>query len=588
MKHSLINRSIILAVIIFSIISTMIIAQIRLARNVLENNTLSSLQNMHYQVQKNINSYLYDLERILLSLSYNTSIQQYIKAQSETERILKYDEVQSVFSDITLIHNNIHGISLFDEQMDLLISYGVSFNPLVEHDPYSLSRLPTYVALYPETGDARASYCSLLYPVYDMKYDRFIGGHIGTVLLIISTQFFQQQIISGNSYYDDSIMFLIDDNGMIISTSHQRAFELLKIVNDDINDNDIIIKTSLSKNNWQLLTIMPRGIIAKDMAVITQTTLIINIVILFILIAIFYLLYRNVFHPIREVNKFMEIVSENAINEKAGSADKLRFNKIKINEFYMMANTMNQMLDSLERQKESIILKEKQYFTAVLERNRMELLAYRNQINPHFLYNTLDCIRGIALYRNAPEITEISQSLSHMFHYVVKGENYVTIAEEITHINEYAKIIGYRFQNRIKIFCQVDDLAAKIKILKLIIQPVVENSVFHGLESKPGNGLIDVCVTEGGGEVIISVMDNGVGMAYDELASLRGDIGQIMDSDDNIPSLETGIGLTNIVRRLKLFYGGDGLLSIDSGPENGTKVEIRLPMRREGTFDDEI
>ena len=119
-------------------------------------------------------------------------------------------------------------------------------------------------------------------------------------------------------------------------------------------------------------------------------------------------------------------------------------------------------------------------------RNNLEILAYRSQINPHFLYNTFECIGGMALSRDAHEVAEMSGALSQMFNYAVKEADFVSVQEELDHIAHYALIIGYRFMGRIKITVDAAPEAAGLRIPRLVLQPVVENAVFHGLEPKKG------------------------------------------------------------------------------------------------------
>jgi len=204
----------------------------------------------------------------------------------------------------------------------------------------------------------------------------------------------------------------------------------------------------------------------------------------------------------------------------------------------------------------------KENYEAALVRNQLEILAYRSQINPHFLSNTFECISGIAMSREAPEIVEMSAALSQMFSYAVKEADFVTVAEELAHIEYYALIIGYRFMGRIKINIEVEENAEQCRIPRLILQPVVENAVFHGLEPKIGEGNINMAVVVNGGYLYIRISDNGVGAERIEA------------------SKSDGIGLANIIRRLNIFYGDKAEIKINTALQEGCTVVIKLPAEK--------
>ena len=214
-----------------------------------------------------------------------------------------------------------------------------------------------------------------------------------------------------------------------------------------------------------------------------------------------------------------------------------------------------------------------------LAKQQMQVLAYRNQINPHFLYNTFECIRAMALYYDADEIAEITMALSRIFRYSIKGNNIVTVEEEMANIREYAKIIFYRFGGRIQVAIEVEEEAKKRNMLKLIIQPVVENSIFHGLEQKLDNGLVTVHARVDENDMLeVEVKDDGCGMEQEQVDQL---LYQIKRQSLHRSSQKDSIGLANICHRLGLFYGDKADFTIESSPGKGTRVIIRIPRETE-------
>ena len=213
-----------------------------------------------------------------------------------------------------------------------------------------------------------------------------------------------------------------------------------------------------------------------------------------------------------------------------------------------------------------------------------ELTALQSQINPHFLYNTLDSIRGQALMDDNYEIARMVEALGAFFRYSIsRTGSLVTLRDELANINNYMLIQSYRFNNRFSIEIIIDDedeAAYDFLIPKLIIQPVVENAIFHGLEEKLEGGKvsIEIIVTEK--NLIIIISDNGKGIESERLKALnkRIQFSSLQSDDDSIRHhRNTGIALPNIHKRIQLLFGEDYGVNIYSTAGQGTNVEITIP-----------
>lgn len=226
-----------------------------------------------------------------------------------------------------------------------------------------------------------------------------------------------------------------------------------------------------------------------------------------------YFCYFIIIRPIRRVDAFVR-------HSAASSTERLEgFNGT--DEISILVDNLNHMLDEKDEMSEKLRHAQRDLYETELSKQQMQVLAYRNQINPHFLYNTFECIRAMALYYDADEIAEITMALSRIFRYAIKGHNIVTVEEEIANIREYAKIIFYRFGGRIQVGIEVEEEAKKRNMLKLIIQPVVENSIFHGLEQKLDNGLVTVHARVDENDMLeVEVKDDGCGMEQEQVDQL--------------------------------------------------------------------
>lgn len=220
---------------------------------------------------------------------------------------------------------------------------------------------------------------------------------------------------------------------------------------------------------------------------------------------------------------------------------------------------------------------DREYSLAMLKK-QAEIKALQNQINPHFLYNTLDCIRGMAIEQGADNIEEMTRALSGMFRYSIsrKGKTKALMEEELANVNNYLRIQQYRFRNKINITETIDPAAKKCCVPKLLIQPIVENAVFYGLEPKTGERNLNIEAYCTGKKLIVKVEDNGVGMSFDKLRTINDAMCSGVSIGDN--GRGTQLGIVNVNERLKLLYGEEFGLRIFSCPKVGTTIEMVLPI----------
>lgn len=207
------------------------------------------------------------------------------------------------------------------------------------------------------------------------------------------------------------------------------------------------------------------------------------------------------------------------------------------------------------------------------------LATLQSQINPHFLYNTLECIRGMALLEEKEEIADIVWSLSRFFRYSISGKsNIVTLQDELDNVCHYARIQNYRFRNRFAFHIEEDAALMGTMLPKLTLQPVVENAILHGLQNTLEGGAVQIRIRKIGSDVSIVISDNGCGMTPDQLAALSYRVlhGETEKGDEG---QHTGIGMHNVDRRLKLYFGPEYGVTIYSCEHMGTDVELRVPYR---------
>jgi Predicted signal transduction protein with a C-terminal ATPase domain len=226
----------------------------------------------------------------------------------------------------------------------------------------------------------------------------------------------------------------------------------------------------------------------------------------------------------------------------------------------------NQMLDTLEALMKQVVEEER-------AKKDAEMKALQYQINPHFLYNTLNSVQWLAVMKGVPEIKELVASLIRLLQSSLgKKGPFQTVAEELEDVRNYVRIQQYRFGEDLHIEFQVDPEAQSCKVPRLILQPLVENSIFHGFED--GKGHIWIEVKRDDGKLLISITDDGAGMSEEQLARL-------MERDDAFSGKYSGIGIRHVAEKIERLYGPPYGIQILSEIGQGTKVIIRLPFQEE-------
>ena len=289
--------------------------------------------------------------------------------------------------------------------------------------------------------------------------------------------------------------------------------------------------------------------------------------------ASFYLAF-SISRPISQLMSFMS---------KAESGDlTIRYWGERSDEIGMLGRSFNAMLAQIARLLSLTEVQERQ-------KREAELRGLQAHIKPHFLYNTLDTIHWMARSKGAEDIAEVVHSLSRLFRLgLSKGTDIVPLADELEHIVSYLKIQQVRYSTKLAYHIEVDPRLQEYYVLKLLLQPIVENAIYHGIKERRGPGHISIEVTEEKGDLFLTVRDNGVGIPPDRLAAIRqklsgiGKESGVGETESYLPgSTGSGYGILNVQARIRLTYGQDYGLHIDSEPGIGTTVIVRHPIVRD-------
>lgn len=300
--------------------------------------------------------------------------------------------------------------------------------------------------------------------------------------------------------------------------------------------------------------------------------------ILFALLSLFYLAYiafavhHIIIRPIHKLNQEIEAIDY--------EHDKPQIRTSLKNEIGSIASHVNTLLERVYSLNQHNIASQARLYEMELSKKQTQLYAYQSQINPHFLYNMLQCMRGISLMHGIREVAQICTNMADLFRYSIKGAFLVYLEDELSIIDKYLYMIRVRFQDKITYSLEIAEDTKKCKIPKMILQPLVENSIFHGLESIEDNGFIHIRTFREGDGLFITIQDNGIGFDEVTLKELEELLSQDIPSDINATFNEAkGLGIINIHNKIRLYEGTEYGISILSRPSD-TLVTIRLNARQ--------
>ncbi len=326
--------------------------------------------------------------------------------------------------------------------------------------------------------------------------------------------------------------------------------------------------TQSAKIGWKMLVFIPTLELTKTADIIRNVTIIASCIIIGFALIISIIVSFAITKPLRKLTFLMKEIHE-------GNLDVSIDIKYK-DEVGILGNQFNRVIKKINE-----LIKE--IYTIQYRKQEAELRALQSQINPHFIYNTLETIRMTAVIHDDDEISEMTFVLGKLLRYSINRENeMVTVHQEMEHLRNYMILQNYRNANRFEIDIFILEELHNYQMIKLIFQPIVENAIFHGLDEIEGKIRIAISSSIEGNIVIYKIKDNGVGMEPDTMQKLIENMNiDVMNSD-----LKSGIGLRNVNERIKLYYGEQYGLYLDSKLGQGTEVMLHLPYQSPNSMEE--
>lgn len=526
------------------------------------------------QVELNLTNYLRNMMRISNSLYYNViKDTDFASGSIDKEMTLLYEANK----------DNLVSIACFENDGTLVAATPV--NTLKDHVDVTNQGWFMRTLNKPENLHFSSSHVQNLFVDSNNRYYWVISlsrgveitrdGNTAGGILVVDMNFsgiehLFTKVNSGEMGY----MYLMDREGEIIY--HPRQNLIYSDLADENNqvaigyedgtheetflgEERIVIVKTVGYTGWKIVSVIPKENLYQNWNRINAvwfTALAIGIL---MLIVINQYVSMAITRPIRKLeNSVKQLDLKYPDKIYVGGPDEIRHLGQTIR---FMVEQMQKLMDDIVREQE--------------EKRKNELDALQSQINPHFLYNTLDSIVWMVESERYEEAISMVTALANLFRISLsKGKNIITIAEEFQHAQNYSNIQKVRFKNKFQVSFLLDENIKNYLTIKLIIQPLLENAIYYGMEAMDGDGEILVNGYEKDGDIYIEVVDNGIGMPPEQVERL-------LTGEQSERKRGSGIGLRNVNQRIKLYFGEQYGLHIKSEPDVGTKITIHLPMKLE-------
>ncbi|GMQ60068.1 sensor histidine kinase [Vallitalea sediminicola] len=542
---------------------------------VTNNHTLQMVK----QVQNNIEFYISNMEKTINYISNDKSLLQYVNQSytTDSEKKILEDNILYLFNNYSKTELDISGI-LFTDTYGNYISNNmkkIETTPLNNDFWYRKAvNSPNEIHLFskPIGRNVRSIYdyysadnvISIVKAVKDSK-ENFKG-----VIMIDMKLSVVEDIIDNVVLGKSGFLYVADNKGdvvyapvnKIVYRIHPSITQDMKPQNNlhTIDNKDYqILKNYSNYTGYNVIGIFPTD---ETMSIIIEVIMYIilyGILIIIIAIILSGLITRSLTKPISKLRKLMA-EAEN------GQLD-VRFESQYNDEIGKLGKSFNKMIESIKNLINIVYIEQR-------KKRKAELRAFQAQIKPHFLYNTLDTINWMAQDYEADDISEIVTSLTNLFRISLsKGKEIITLKDEIKHVESYLTIQMARYEDKFDYTIDYDKSLLESRVIKLIIQPIVENAIYHGIKECEHKGHISIEIIKIENKICFIIQDNGVGIDEYTINEMNDIFNKVREKTGKY-----GIGMFNVNERLKLSFGEDYGMKIESIEGEGTIIKIFHPI----------
>ncbi len=532
-----------------------------------------------------MNAGILSYSSVLLQQGDSSLIQDWLRDESSLgpEKIPMIREILNKY--IAFNYSEIEDMYLMSQDQRVLQANGVPTEAKLTNLPWFQAPLNTGLEIFPtfHVGPQNIPLIAVSIPIYDVNNTK-ISGRL--VLHMRLTEF--NNIIGNMRIGETGYIFMVSEDGKIVYHPNSRLLassvektELSWLTLNDPNSlqtwhgKQYLVSYSISKlTGWKTIALVPLKEMANGLKIARISAIVVmTLLILLIMIAV-PIAANRITRPTIQLKKAMEKLQTGDLTVRAPISqgrDEIQLLSISFNR---MAERLNELVNTVYNME----LKEVQL---QLLQKQATIQALQNQINPHLLYNALDIIKSIAYLEGVPKIEKMAGNLASLYRFTAKLEQEeISLAEELEHLTRYLEIIHVRYTRHFESKVYVDDKYIQARIIKLSLQPIVENAVKYAVEPRNGKAAVMVSAYPEGNDLVIEIADNGSGFDSAILEDMKQRLAMISDHPNHAKTSFDSLGLTNVHNRLVLFYGKGYGIEIHSFPDQGTVISVRIPFGR--------
>ena len=545
-----------------------------------------SVQLIH-QVSNSMDVYVETIEKMVNYIQLELQDTPFFTMESEGASgwESETDYIRSVLENVANSHREVAGIFIATKE-DLYVSTGMS---RISRDPFQNERWYREALENPEeiqlisvvTG--RNIVTNRSYSIDDVfslakaVQDPETGEVLGVILLDIRHDIIQSSI-NGVTIGEKGFVFVMDQEDNIVYTPvngivyrvNPKWVKAMEPMSVQIQGGSYQIRSELSPyTGWRTVGVFSMDEVMSSVNTIVYILFTCVIISLVLVVIVSFKFSRTLTNPIFKLKRLMK---------QAESGDlTVRFNFQHNDEIGELGQSFNHMIARIDQLIQMVYVEQENKRTA-------EMKSLQEQIKPHFLYNTLDTISWMARDYDAEDIVRLVDALTNMFRIGLShGKDIITVKEEITHVSNYLYIQKIRYKDKLNYVIHVDESLYAIEVPKLILQPLVENAIYHGVKAKRGGGTITITGVPEGENLVFTVQDNGAGMPQEKVEELNRRM-----SERSVLDEQKSFGLFYIRERIQLCYGKGYGVHVESALGEGTRVTITLPLyQKPKKFDEE-
>lgn len=507
------------------------------------------------QVTSTVDGYLSDMNNVMELLA--------------DELVTPSDDREHFFETFLKIRSDVVAVTIYDEAGYLMNCYslGHEVRPVVrENLSFDRTMLDVYADGYVSAPHVMSLFegyypwvVTIIRPVDAGKWEKWVAVDISCTNI--------SSYINGIGIGQRGYCFLEDTNGNIVYHPQQLIYSDLKQENtaliSNLDDGSHVIGTmiytvqTLASGSWRVVGVsFVQEIITDNLREIAQLLALAAIAIVAATLAVSFLFSRVLSRPIHDLISAMAQFEKNADNFVYEPVSGVREVQNLSSSFAHMVRKIQQLMATVRAEEVNL--------------RKTELRALQAQINPHFLYNTLDSISWMCERGKNQEAVVMVNALAQLFRISIsKGHELIPIRSEVQHAKSYLQIQSVRYKDQFSYRFEVDESCLDYLCNKITLQPIIENAIYHGINGLVDEGEIVIRIESQGDDILATVEDNGVGMEKEQIEAI------FRRSDS-----KSGIGIKNVNDRLKIWFGEAYGITIESVPDKGTRVIVRMPKKQ--------